>query len=194
MANECVIMMLELFWAARRSEGRSSCEKGKYDYTPHWKTTLISSQDLWEVPLCQDPSEVLVTVMSLRWQGNFEATVGPLTWAFSHTIRILQGVLHRRNMWWRWVSLWSRPMTFFSREHRPVSLNNGGIKQEAAASLLTASASVCWLSRLKNPHMFFLSCQLFLSLHCRQVEVWAHTHIDTQAHCFHNNNIHCLCY
>lgn len=138
MANECVIMMLELFWAARRSEGRSSCEKGKYDYTPHWKTTLISSQDLWEVPLCQDPSEVLVTLMSLRWQGNFEATVGPLTWAFSHTIRILQGVLHRRNTWWRWVSLWSRPMTFFSESTDlfPLIMEESNKKQQHLCSQL----------------------------------------------------------
>lgn len=156
-ANECVITMLEFFGAARRSGGRSSFQKGKYDYTAHWTTPLISLQELWEVPWCQDPSEALVSVMSLRWQENLEATIAPLNWAFNHTVRILQGVLLRRNMWWRPVALWGRPVIFFQRTQTcfPECWRNQTRSSSIFAHSFCLYMLVCQAE--KSSHMLFLS-------------------------------------
>lgn len=108
-------------------------------------------------PWCQDPSEALVSVMSLRWQDNLEATIVPLNWAFSHTFRILQGVLLRRNMWQRPVALWGRPMIFFQRTQTcfPECWRNQTRSCSIFAHRFCLSMLVCQAE--KSSHMLFLS-------------------------------------
>ena len=164
-ANECIITKLELFWAARRSGGRSSFQKGKDDCTLYWTTPLISSQEPWDVPCCQDPSEALLSVVLLKWQDNLEATIAPLAWAFSHTFRILQGVLLRRNTWWMPVGLWSRRMIFFQRTQ--ACFSECWRNQTSSSTVFAHSFCLCMqvCQAEKSSHVLFLSLQLYSSLH-----------------------------